>query len=63
MPWHVTSGQHAEKSGIHLVEIRMDTKNRGYILIFRPWRIDPRTGRKIYPRRGKVFPMKVRRRT
>lgn len=31
----------------------------GYVLIFRPW-ITTRNGRRIYPRRGKVFCLKVR---
>jgi hypothetical protein len=31
----------------------------GKKLIFRPWRIDPKTGERIYPKRGGVFPMIV----
>jgi hypothetical protein len=33
----------------------------GYEVIYRPWRIDPRTGRKIYPRRSRVFRMLVKK--
>ena len=31
----------------------------GYIVIFRPW-ITTRDGRRIYPRHGKVFCLKIR---
>lgn len=27
----------------------------GKVAIFRPWRTDPKTGRRIYPRNGRVF--------
>ena len=31
----------------------------GYTIIFRPW-ITTRSGRRIYPRRGRVFCLKIR---
>jgi hypothetical protein len=33
----------------------------GFEIIFRPWRIDPKTGRKIYPKKSRVFPMLVKK--
>lgn len=33
--------------------------DNGYILIFRPW-ITTRDGKRIYPRRGRVFCLRVR---
>jgi hypothetical protein len=31
------------------------------IIIFRPWIRHPKTGEKVYPRKGKVFPIKVKK--
>jgi hypothetical protein len=31
-------------------------------IIFRPWYIHPKTGERVYPRSGRVFPIKVRKR-
>lgn len=28
-------------------------------IIFRPWITHPKTGKRIYPKRGKVFPIRV----
>lgn len=27
----------------------------GMVLVFRPWKIDPKTGKRIYPKKSKVF--------
>jgi hypothetical protein len=32
----------------------------GYHLIFRPWYVHPKTGRRVYPRSGRVFPIWVK---
>ena len=40
-------------------EVPMREKRDGYTLIFRPWTTD-RFGRRIYPRRGRVFPIWVK---
>lgn len=39
---------------------RRNLPRPGYRLIFRPWKIDPKTGERIYPKSGKVFPMWVK---
>jgi len=35
----------------------------GFEIVFRPWKIDPKTGRKIYPKRARVFRMLVKKRS
>ena len=32
-----------------------------YTTIFRPWIRHPKTGKKIFPRKGKVFPIRVKK--
>lgn len=32
----------------------------GFEIIFRPWKTDPKTGRRIYPRKARVFKMLVK---
>lgn len=34
---------------------RSEPPRPGMVLIFRLWKIDPKTGKRIYPKRGKVF--------
>ncbi len=41
--------------------MRKHSRSRpGYVLIFRPWIHHPKTGRVMYPKRGKVFPIWVK---
>jgi hypothetical protein len=38
----------------------MREQRPGYVLIFRPWVTDPKSGKRRYPRRGRVFPIWVK---